>query len=100
MKTLKHFALILLTLSAMTLVNCSSDDDGGSSGDAGEGTIKAKVDGANFTSLKITSVANKVTAGGVTTLTMQGNTSSQAITMIIIGYDGEGTYQLAILTYL
>lgn len=95
MKTFKHVFLSLITIASLSLTGCSSDDDGGSGGDAGKGTIKAKVDGVQFTSLEITSIANKVTAGGVTTLTLQGNTSSQAITMIVIGYEGEGTYQIS-----
>ncbi|WP_111309040.1 DUF6252 family protein [Confluentibacter sediminis] len=97
MKKLKQL-ILLFTASCLLLVtfySCSSNDDGGSNGAAGEGTIVAKIEGDTFTSMKITSFASVVTGGAQTTLTMQGNTSSQAINMIINGYEGVGTYQLS-----
>ena len=48
MRKLKQFMLLVMTMSLVTLTGCSSDDDGGSGGSAGSGTITAKVDGANF----------------------------------------------------
>lgn len=84
-----------MSMSLVTLSSCSSDDDGGGGGQAAQGTITAKIDGSSFTSLEITSFASLTTGGGQTTLVMQGNTSSQAINMLIIGYNGEGTYELS-----
>ncbi|MCX7548750.1 DUF6252 family protein [Xanthomarina sp. F1114] len=97
MKTLKHLTLLLMCFSLVTLSSCSDDDDGGDAGGgaAASGTITAKVNGASFTSMEITSTATKVSGGGQTTLTMQGNTESQAISMVINGYDGVGTYTLS-----
>lgn len=89
--------ILVMTLTAVTFTSCSSDDDGGDPADttAAAGTITAKVDGSNFTSLQITTFANKVTAGGQTTLTIQGNTQSQAFNLLINGYDGVGTYEIS-----
>ena len=97
MKTLKHLALFLMCFSLITLSSCSNDDDGGDDGGgaAASGTITAKINGSSFTSLEMTSFANATSGGGQTTLVMQGNTQSQAISMIINGYDGVGTYQLS-----
>jgi hypothetical protein len=88
MRTLKQFMLLVMTMSLVSLSSCSKDDDGGSGGNAAAGTITAKIDGSQFTSLEITSFANLTTASGQTTLVMQGNTQSQAINMIINGYNG------------
>ena len=95
MKNLKQLILLFTAISLITAYSCSSSDDGGDNGSAGAGTITAKIEGSDFTSLKMTSMATVVTAGGQTTLTMQGNTSSQAINMIVNGYDGVGTYQIS-----
>jgi hypothetical protein len=97
MKTLKHVTLLLMCFSLITFSSCSDDDDGGDGGGGGaaSGTITAKINGSSFTSLEMTSFANSTTAGGQTTLIMQGNTQSQAISMIINGYDGVGTYELS-----
>lgn len=95
MKNLKQIMLLVMVVSLTNLTSCSKDDDGGSGGGAASGTIKAKVNGSQFTSLEMTSFANLTSGGGQTTLVMQGNTSSQAINMIINGYDGVGTYELS-----
>ena len=94
MKNLKQFMLLVMTVSMVSLTSCSKDDDGGGDGGAGEGTITAKIDGQQFTSMDITSAANTITAGSQTSMTIQGNTATQAINLIIFGYDGVGTYEL------
>ena len=86
--------LLVMAVAVVAITSCSKDDDGGSSGTAGEGTITAKVNGTQVTTLEITTAANTVTGGGVTVLTLQGNTSSQGFTMIINGYEGVGTYEI------
>lgn len=95
MRTLKQFMLFTMLFGALALTSCSSDDDGGNPANAtaGEGTISAKIDGNSFTSLEITSMANKVNAGGQSTLVIQGNTQSQAFNFTLNGYDGVGTYE-------
>jgi len=94
MKTIKNFLVCLAVVSAFSVLSCSSDDDGGEVGNAAEGTLTAKVDGVAYTSLEITSFANLVNAAGTSVLSLQGNTSDQAISMTINGYDGVGTYEL------
>ncbi|MEZ4791988.1 MAG: DUF6252 family protein [Gelidibacter sp.] len=95
MKNLKQIMLLVMTVAMVSITSCSKDDDGGGGGQAGEGTITAKVNGTQVTTLEITSVANTVSGGGQTTLTLQGNTSSQAFNLIIFGYEGVGTYELS-----
>lgn len=95
MRNLKQIMLFVMIGSLITLTSCSKDDDGGDGGDAAAGTIAAKINGSQFTSLEITSFAQLTTGSNQTTLVMQGNTQSQAINMLIIGYNGEGTYELS-----
>jgi len=74
-------------------VSCKSDDDGGGGGSAAEGTVTAKVNGNGFTSVEMATFAS-INSG---TLMVQGNTggtSSQAIVLQIIGFDGTGTYPI------
>lgn len=94
MKNLKRFMLLVMTITMASITSCSKDDDGGDGGNAGEGTITAKVNGNQFTTMEITSFANTVTAGVTTSLIIQGNTATQAINVQISGYDGVGTYEI------
>ena len=87
--------LLIMTLSMVSITSCSKDDDGGEGGQAAAGTITAKVNGNQVTTLDITSMANTTTGGGQTTLTIQGNTTSQAFSLIVFGYEGVGTYGLS-----
>ncbi len=95
MKNLKHTLFVAMAVSIMSILSCSKDDDGGSAGNTGEGTITATVNGQQFTTLEITSAANTATGGGNVTLVLQGNTASQGVGMIINGYTGVGTYELS-----
>lgn len=95
MKKLKQQAIVLATIAFTVLVSCSSSDNTGDSGKATEGTITATIDGAQFTSLEMTTFASVVNAGGQSTLVVQGNTSSQALHFTINGYEGSGTYQIS-----
>ncbi|MCK7591530.1 DUF6252 family protein [Subsaxibacter sp. CAU 1640] len=93
MKNLRKFMLLVMTVAMVSVSSCSKDDDGGSAGPAAQGTIVAKVNGTSVTTLEMVTFAN-ISSG---TLTMQGNTggtSSKAFVFTIIGYDGEGTYEL------
>lgn len=95
MKTLKILSLILFV--SVSVMSCKKDDDGGDSADnnAASGTITAKVDGANFTSNTSFTVATRITAGGQTTLTLQGsNNGGKGIVMIINGFEGAGSYDI------
>lgn len=93
MKTIKFICAYLLVTSSMFISSCSSDDDGGGGGTAALGTIKAKVNGSNVTTLDITTFATQV--GPI--LQIQGNTggtSSKAFVMNVTTFDGVGTYDI------
>lgn len=82
-----------MSFSLVTFTSCSSDDDGGSGGNAPAGTIVAKIGGSNFKSLAMASAANYVAAGNM--LSIQGNNADgDAIVMVINGYEGVGTYEI------
>lgn len=96
MKTLKQFTVFMMVASFISITACKSDDDGGDPAASGgaSGVITAKIDGASFQSLEITSTASQVTAGPNTTVTLQGNSSTQGFSMIINAFDGVGTYEI------
>lgn len=95
-KNLFSVALLLLVVFSSFSVSCKSDDDGeGGGGTAAEGTITAKVNGSNFTSLEMATSGQMVTAGGTTTLMILGSSMDQnGIALNISGLDGTGTYQI------
>ncbi|TYB75806.1 DUF6252 family protein [Bizionia myxarmorum] len=96
MTTLKLLTVFMMVTAIASLSSCKSDDDGGDpTTSGGAGIISAKIDGIAFSSLEITSMASEITAGPSTTLTFQGNTSNKAISVILSGFDGVGTYQLS-----
>lgn len=93
MKTFKK--LCLLAFVSIAIISCKKDDEGGDTGGAAEGTITAKVNGANFTSNTSLTVANQVSAGGNTTVTIQGSDNSgKGVVLIINGFDGMGSYNI------
>ncbi len=96
MKTLKKSILVLMAVLAVSLTSCKKDDDGGGGGGgAGEGQVVAKVNGSSFSSLEMASTASITTAGGQTTVTMQGSdVNGKGIYLIINAFDGPGTYEL------
>ncbi|GGC31108.1 hypothetical protein GCM10011386_23860 [Parapedobacter defluvii] len=90
-----NFVLLLMLACAMATTSCKKNEDGGPGGDAAPGTIKAKINGAAFASLKMTSVANRINVGGTSMITVQGNESSgKAIVLVMNGVDSPGTYQI------
>ena len=88
--------LLMMTFSLITLTSCSSDDDGGAPGGAPAGVLVAKVDGVTFQSLEISSSATVVNAGpaGTNLIVIATNSDGNAFAFTIIGYTGEGTYEL------
>lgn len=95
MKTIKPFFYTILFLAVVSFTACSKDDDGGDGGGAAEGTIKAKVDGSNFTTIAMTTSGQLVSAGGVVSFTMLGsNSDGKSMAFTIIGFDNEGTYDI------
>jgi hypothetical protein len=93
MRNLKQFMLLIMTVSLFTLTSCSTDDDGGSGGNAGAGTMTAKVDGTTVTSIDLASQATLVTA--TSSLILQGtNSEGRGYVITINGYEGVGTYEI------
>ena len=95
MKTIKHFYLFAIVLIAASIFtfSCKSDDEGGSGGGAAEGTISAKVDGSNVTTLGMTTIAH-ISNGNLQIQGNTGGTSSKAFMLNIVGFDGVGTYPI------
>ena len=86
MKNLKSF-LLLVCVSVFVSCSDATDEDLGLSG---EGTFTAKVDGANFASLKAT-VGASVASG---TASIQGsNAGGEYIRITLTNYNGTGTYK-------
>lgn len=91
---MKKLVYLFLGLS-LVFVSCSKDDDGGDGGSAAEGQLKATVDGNSFSSMEIATTAVEQTAGGITTIMIQGsNADGKGISITISGFDGVGTYDL------
>ncbi len=92
MKTLNKLffgCLILLSVAA-----CKKDDDGGDGGAAGDGVVQAKIGGASWTSIKMSTSAQYVSAGKALTM-MGADASGKTINIIINNYDGStGTWQI------
>jgi Family of unknown function (DUF6252) len=90
MKTMKN--VLIIFLMSLTVMACNkSDDDGGDDPQVATGTFKAQVDGASFEGIEGTVVA-QVNSG---TLSISGGTSdSENLQMIIVSFDGTGTYPL------
>lgn len=96
-KTFKMF-LLFIGLSSLLLTSCSSDDGESSNGDGG-GEMTANISGQSFKSHPVSSNVVKSSAAGTTTLFVQGtNTDGIGITMSIMNYTGEGTYQFGPVT--
>src|SRR5690606_9191312 len=92
----KSIYLMLIALALVfTTSSCNKDDDGGGGGGASAGTVKAKINGTSFTSAEISTSGTITNAGGMQTFMLIGsNSSGKAIAVTIIGFDGEGTYQI------
>nr|WP_321222276.1 DUF6252 family protein [uncultured Psychroserpens sp.] len=93
MRNLRQFMLFVMTVTLVTLTSCSSDDDGGEAGNAASGVMVAKVDGASFQSLEISSSAT-VANGGQNLIIIASSTDATAFAFTVLGYDGVGTYPL------
>ncbi|HNP33632.1 MAG TPA: DUF6252 family protein [Flavobacterium sp.] len=96
MKTIKQLSIVLVLALTSMLSSCSSDGDGGGSS-ASLGTLKGKVAGTNFTSMTAATFATKVTAGGTTTVIVQGSDATgKAIHLMVMGTTvAAGTYQIS-----
>lgn len=92
MKTFNKLFLSCLIL--LTVAACKKDDDGGDGGAAADGVVQAKIGGASWTSIKMSTSAQYVSAGKVLTM-MGADMSGKTINIIINNYDGStGTWQI------
>lgn len=91
MKNLKK--LFFGCLMLMTVAACKKDDKGGDSS-AADGVVQAKIGGSSWTSIKMSTSAQYVSAGKA--LTMMGvDASGKTINIIINNYDGStGTWSI------
>jgi len=92
MKLLKNLMFGCFIL--LTVVACKKNNDGGSDGAAGDGIIQAKIGGTSWSSIKMSTSAQYVSAGK--SLTMLGvDMGGKTINIIINNYDGStGTWQI------
>lgn len=103
MKTLKKISILFLaTVLSTSILSCSGDDGGESTGGgvAVEGTISANVAGAGFTSITQGTTAVKVATGDAYTITIQGtDLGGKNLQLILNGVDGTtGTYEIGVDT--
>ena len=86
--------MVLAILASLgNFTSCSTDDDGGGNGAAGDGLLEAKVDGASFKSFAQSSSAT-VANDGNNLIIIASSTDANGFAMTIFGYDGVGTYPL------
>ena len=85
--------VLIVALATVSLTSCSSDDDGGSAGGAASGTLSAKIDGASWQSLEISSSAT-IANNGQNLIIIATNSDGKAFSFTVFGYDGVGTYDL------
>lgn len=96
MKTIKKIGLFFAIALVSLTTSCSSDDNGGGGSNATLGTIRARVAGANYTSMEMGTFATRQVIGGLTTIIVQGSDASgKAIQIVITGYDGLGSYEIS-----
>ena len=93
-----NLCIVFLTISGLILAGCSSDDESGA-GDGG-GEMTANISGSgSFKSHSISSNAVKTASSAGTSLFVQGtNSDGVGITMTIMNYTGEDTYQFGPVT--
>ncbi len=83
---------LFLTFS---FTSCSEDDGDGGGGTAAAGTVKANVDGFNFESQPMASSLSVVSGGtGQTMFITATDFEGRNLTLQIIGYNGEGSYDI------
>ncbi|MFN3640416.1 MAG: DUF6252 family protein [Flavobacterium sp.] len=93
MKTVKLICAFMFVAGMTLMGSCSSDDNGGGGGNAALGTIKAKVNGTNVTTMSMVTFATRTGSF----LTLQGNTggtSSKAFVLNVTTLNGVGTYDI------
>jgi hypothetical protein len=90
-----NFLLIgtMFLFIAFGFTSCS-DDDGGSSGSASAGTVKATIDGQSYQSDEMLTSANYVESGLALNITAN-NMNGQNLTFVVNGFDrSTGTFEI------
>lgn len=94
MRKFKNFMLLIMTVSLVTLTGCSSDDEGDNGvNTAPSGVLVAKIDGASYQSMEISSSAT-VANNGQNLVIIATNSEGKAFSFTVFGYEGAGTYQI------
>ena len=98
MKTFRKTIYLSLVCLAMVFASCSSDDDndGGGGGGTADGTLTAKVDGADFVSDSSLTQIQKLNGGDVIAIT--GPKAQETIQFNVNAYSGAGTYNVSFTT--
>lgn len=96
MKTIKQIGLTVAMVLTLVLSSCSKDDNGGGGGATGVATFRAKVGGANFTSIPQGAFAILASNGAFQNLALSGSDASgKSIQLSILAENiGVGTYQI------
>lgn len=95
MKSNFLFIGALFLFFAFSTSSCSDDDGDNGGGTAAAGTVKANVDGSNFESQSMTSSLTLVDGGGSTTMLITAtDLEGRNLTLQVIGYNGEGSYDI------
>ncbi len=95
MRDLKKLTVLLIAILVVSVTSCSKDDDGGSVGNAAEGTLAAKIDETGFTSEKLATSATIISSVAGRTLNVRGGDfNGKTIQIGIVAFDGVGTYNV------
>ena len=94
MKTIKLLVVAFVATCVLSLQSCKTDDDGGDSGSASNGTVSASIDGSSYKSDAVGTSVRQIVANGNTTTVITSNelSSSRNITLTLNGVDSVGTY--------
>lgn len=93
MKSIKHLGFaIVLAVTTMVTSCSSSSDDGGGGGSTAVGTMKAKVAGANWSSM---SMATSATHQNSVLIVQGSDATGKAIQLMIAGVTAPGTFTIS-----
>ena len=93
MKHFKTFTLLVFATAMLSVTSCSNSDDTAGLGTTASGSLSAKIDGASYSSLEISSSAT-LSNGGENLIIIASNSDGKSFSINIIGYNGTGTYPL------
>lgn len=98
MKTITKLSYAFFICASLALSSCSDDDSSSNGGTPSGEFVKAKVNGQNFSS-STTFDAVGASHPQASTVVIQGsNDQGHAIQLMIMNYDGPGTYDVSDMT--